>query len=269
MPTVQAAGVVLAYEEHGSGPPALLVHGIAAGRASWRETIVALEGGVRAIAYDRRGYGESEAPEPYGGTTVGEQADDAAAVLRSLDAAPAVVCGAGLGALVGLDLMVRERDLVRGAVLIDPPVLWLAPDGPDAVGEMRAAVERGARDGGGAGAVEAFLDHQGGPRSLELLGSERMDTARASVRAFAADLGAGPSWPVSRSEMQAIAAPVALLVGTRGREIAGRVARALADLLPRAELHELDTGPLAQVEAPAEVAAAVRSLASEGAAGPV
>jgi pimeloyl-ACP methyl ester carboxylesterase len=269
MPLVEAAGVALAYEEHGSGPAALLVHGTATDHSAWRETIGALGDGVRAIAYDRRGYGESEAPEPYGGTTVGEQADDASAILRALDAVPAVVCGQGVGALVCLDLVVREPALVRGAVLIDPPVLWLVHDGPDEVAEMREAVERGARDGGGAGAVDAYLAHEGGPRSLELLGPERMTAARAAVRAFAADLGAGPSWPASRADMEGISVPVTILAGTRGREIHGRVARLLADLLPRTELRELDAGPLGHLEAPAEVAAAVRELASGGGAGSV
>jgi pimeloyl-ACP methyl ester carboxylesterase len=40
------------------------------------------------------------------------------------------------------------------------------------------------------------------------------------------------------------------------------VARALAGLLPRAELAELDSGHFAQLERPDEVAAALRRIAS-------
>jgi pimeloyl-ACP methyl ester carboxylesterase len=257
---VEAAGVDLAYEERGEGEAVVLVHGVAVDRSSWREVAESLGDGVRTIAYDRRAYGESDAPEPYGGTTVGEQADDAAALLRTLDAAPAVVCGQGLGALVCLDLLVRHAELVRGAVLADPPVLWLAPDGPDAVAEMRAAVERGARDGGAPGAVEAYLEHEGGARSLALLGPERADAARAVVRAFAADLSAGPSWPAARRELRAVERPVTIAACTRAREIAARVARALAELIPTARLVELETGPLAQVEAPEALAEEIRAL---------
>ena len=79
--------------------------------------MAALEDVARVIAYDRRGYGASGAPEPYEGTTVEEQAEDAAALLRALDAAPAVVFGDGFGALVALDLVKRHAALVRAVVL--------------------------------------------------------------------------------------------------------------------------------------------------------
>ncbi|MEA2421871.1 MAG: hypothetical protein QOF55_970, partial [Thermoleophilaceae bacterium] len=69
--TVEGGGVALAYDERGDGPPAVLVHGTATDRSVWRETVEALGEGARAIAYDRRAYGDSGAPEPYGGTTVG------------------------------------------------------------------------------------------------------------------------------------------------------------------------------------------------------
>ena len=106
--TVEAGGVALAYDERGSGPAVVLVHGTATARTVWRELVEALGDGVRAIAYDRRAYGDSGAPEPYGGTTVGEQADDLAELIEGLGAAPAVVCGHELGALAALDLAVRR-----------------------------------------------------------------------------------------------------------------------------------------------------------------
>ena len=76
---VQGAGVALACEVQGAGPPVLLVHGLGDAREGWRETAAALAGEATVITYDRRGYGASEAPEPYERTTVEEQAEDAAA----------------------------------------------------------------------------------------------------------------------------------------------------------------------------------------------
>ena len=49
------------------------------------------------IAYDRRGWGASGAPQGYRATTVEEQAEDAAGVLEALALESAVVCGAGIG----------------------------------------------------------------------------------------------------------------------------------------------------------------------------
>jgi len=119
-PVAEGAGVELDYSLSGTGPSVLLVHGL--GGTAWPD----LPG--RVIAYSRRGYGASGAPEPYVGTTVEEQAEDAAALLNGLDAAPAVVVGDRLGALVALDLARRHRDLVRGVVAIDPPLFAFVPD---------------------------------------------------------------------------------------------------------------------------------------------
>src|SRR5215210_6203795 len=85
-PMVEAAGVELAYRELGEGDAVLLVHGMADDAAGWEDVVDALSDRARVIAYDRRGYGRSGAPDPYQRTTVQEQAQDAAALLRALDA---------------------------------------------------------------------------------------------------------------------------------------------------------------------------------------
>jgi pimeloyl-ACP methyl ester carboxylesterase len=258
--TVEAGGVPLAVDDRGDGPPVVFVHGSAAGRSIWRETAAALGDGVRAIAYDRRGYGDSGAPEPYTATTVAEQADDLAALIESVGAAPAVLVGHGLGALVALDVLLRRGALARAAVLIDPPVLWLSPHGPEVVGELRDAIERGARDGGPAGAVDGYLEHVAGAGARDLYGAERTAAAHTAARAFVADLVAGPTWSATRRELRSIDAPIALVSGARSSPVYREVATALADLLPRAELVEVDAGHLGHLEAPDAIAERVRAL---------
>lgn len=253
--TVEAGGLALAYEERGSGPAAVLVHGTATARTVWRELVEALGDGVRSIAYDRRAYGDSGAPEPYGGTTVGEQADDLAELIEALDAAPALVYGHELGALAALDLVVRRPELVRRAVLIEPPMLWLVADGTEAVADLREAVASAAREDGAAGAVRAYLEAVGGPGVGDLLGPERMDAALRSPRAFAADLAAPASWSGGRRELRAVETPVVLVTGTRSSSVRQAATRALADLLPEARLVELDCGHFAHLEQPRELAA--------------
>jgi pimeloyl-ACP methyl ester carboxylesterase len=255
--TVEGAGVALAFEERGEGEPTVFVHGIATDRTVWGETLDALGDGVRGIAYDRRAYGESGAPEPYGGTTVGEQADDLAALIRSLDVAPATLCGHGFGALICLDVMMRHPDLAGGGVLIEPPMLWLSAGGSEAMSELREAVEKGAREAGGPGAVDAYLGD-----AQAALGRERAGAARVALRGFAADLGAVASWAAGRRELRGIEQPAILIAGTRSPPVIRDVARAIADLLPRSELVELDAGHFAQLEQPAAVAEAIRRIAS-------
>jgi pimeloyl-ACP methyl ester carboxylesterase len=69
----------------------------------------------RVIAYDRRGCTRSERAEPYERTSVAEQADDAAALLDALAAAPAVVIGRSYGGAVAIELALRYPDRVLGA----------------------------------------------------------------------------------------------------------------------------------------------------------
>jgi pimeloyl-ACP methyl ester carboxylesterase len=255
----------LAYEELGEGTPVLLVHGTGVARGLWRETNAALPESVRAIAYDRRAYGESGAPEPYGGTTVEEQAEDAAALLRALEAAPAMLCGHELGALVCLDVARRHPAVVTGMVLVEPPLLSLSPEGPAATGSLRERMERGAREGGPAGAVDALLEALGGPGTLERLGPDRLAAARAAARAVAADLAAGPAWGFTRRGLRALGVRAVVVSGTRTAAVRREVAESLAATLgaPRVDA---DAGHFVPLEAPEAVAAAVTAPAGGSAA---
>src|SRR5919108_4592867 len=139
MPTVEGAGVPLHYTERGDGPAVLLVHGLASDAQALQPVAEAVAAaGARAIAYDRRGYGDSGAPEPYEGTSVEEQAEDAAALLRALDAASAVVAGDGFGSLVALDLLKRHGALVRAVVLSNPGLFALVPEATEWLSAQRA-----------------------------------------------------------------------------------------------------------------------------------
>jgi pimeloyl-ACP methyl ester carboxylesterase len=227
MPTVEGAGVALAYAERGTGPPVLLVHGLAADAETMRPVAEALAaGGARAIAYDRRGYGASGAPEPYHGTTVEEQTEDAAALLRAVGAGPAVVAGDGFGALIALDLLKRHRVLVRGVVLSNPALFALVPEATEILSEQRRAIEEALRAGGPPAGVEAWLAGR--------VQGAALARARAAPLGFFADYAGLATWPVSRGELRALATPAVVLTGpsTPPHEVAA--ADALAALLPAA-----------------------------------
>jgi len=56
----------LYYEEHGSGPPLLLLMGLAADSTAWMFQVPAFERHYRTIAMDNRGVGRSaKPPGPY------------------------------------------------------------------------------------------------------------------------------------------------------------------------------------------------------------
>ena len=261
--TVEGAGVELAYDERGEGPAVVFVHGSASTRTIWDEVLQALGDGFRTIRYDRRAYGESGQPEGYRGTTIAEHGADLIAVLRELHLAPALLCGHSFGAIACLDVVVREPELVRGAVLAEPPMLWLASGGAEAMSELRTEIENGARESGSAGAIAAFVREVCGANAGEIVGEER---GRESFRypiGFAADLGAVGDSSFAPRDLRAIATPVVLFAGTRTPRAFSEPSEVLAGMIPGAELREVDSGHLIPNEAPDAVARAIRELAAQ------
>jgi pimeloyl-ACP methyl ester carboxylesterase len=218
-PVIEGAGVSLDYSVRGEGESVLLVHGI--GGTAWPD----LPG--RVIAYSRRGYGDSGAPEPYLATTVEEQAEDAAALLEGLDAAPAVVVGSGVGALVALDLARRHRRLVRGVVAIDPPLFAYVPEAAEALSAERDALERSVRGEGPEAAVRSYMAAAGADPAAAAW-------AAASFRGFFADYGAPAGWAVGRRDLRALAVPVVVVDGPAPPRHVVAASDALASSVPGA-----------------------------------
>ena len=230
MPHAEGAGVALHYLSHGEGPAVLLVHGMASDAPAWGPALSQLAAaGLRAVALDRRGYGESGAPEPYAATTVQEQAEDVAALLRVIDAGPALLVGEGFGALVVLELLVRRPDLSRAAVLADPPLHAYVPaSATPALADERTLLERGLREGGPAAAVRAWLGEDGDADPT------RAERAVAAHGGFFADYAGQSSWSPSRGELRAIAVPVAVVTGPQSAPFVVEAADAIARLVPGA-----------------------------------
>jgi pimeloyl-ACP methyl ester carboxylesterase len=224
MPVVEGAGVELAYEESGAGAGVVLVHGMAADRAVWPRQSAA----ARVVAYDRRGYGESGAPEPYDRTTVAEQAEDLAALIGRLGLDPAVAAGADLGALIVLDVLKRHPGRLRAAVLVDPPVFQLVPEALEPLAAERALLEGAVLDGGRERGVEAWLEARG------IGDADRVARAKRDARGFFADYGGQASLPLSRRDLRAIEVPVAVLDSPHAAPHARAASDAVARLLPAA-----------------------------------
>ena len=218
----EGAGVTLAYEIECSGVPVLLIHDIAADRLG-----LPVVPECRCIRYDRRGYGESGAPEPYAGTTVMEQAEDAAALLGGLDVSGAVVTGVGFGALIALDLALRHGALVRAVVACDPPLFAFVPDVNEELAEQRRVLQDSMATGGPDAAVEAWL-----------AGSADADAvarAKASQQGFFADYAGLASWPVTRAQLRSLTIPLTIVTSASTPWHVARAAEALASLVPNVQ----------------------------------
>lgn len=118
MPSLQVNGASLYYEEHGSGPEAVVfAHGLLFDRRIFDHQVAALENRYRVIAFDFRGHGESEVTRD--GYDMDDLAEDAAGLIEALDAAPCHFAGLSMGGFVALRLASRRPELVRSLVLLD------------------------------------------------------------------------------------------------------------------------------------------------------
>jgi len=255
-------GVELSWRDRGAGPPLLLLHETAATAAIWEPLIGAIGADARTIAPDRRGWGSSEAPEQYVATTVEEQAADGDALLREIDAGPAVVCGAGLGAVVALELLLRHRDLVRAAVVVEPPLLAFLPEATQGLAADRERIAEAVQRGGPEAAIDVYLGGglphlgPGAERIPDAVGAE----ARQRPLSLFAELGAVPAWSLRTAEMLATDARSRILVGASTPPIVRSASEQLALRLGGTELVDMGGDGLPHVSAAQESADAIRDL---------
>jgi non-heme chloroperoxidase len=121
------------YEDHGAGPPVVLIHGYPlSGRAWDKQVPILLQAGCRVITYDRRGFGQSS--QPATGYDYDTFAADLHALMSYLDLRDAVIVGHSMGTgEVTRYLGTYGSARVAKGVLISPipPFLRQTPDNPE------------------------------------------------------------------------------------------------------------------------------------------
>jgi non-heme chloroperoxidase len=115
MPTITVgqennADIEIYYEDHGAGPPVVLIHGYPLSGCAWDKQVPALlAAGHRVITYDRRGFGASS--QPATGYDYDTFAADLHTLLEHLDLREAVLAGHSIG---------HHQPRVAKGVLISP-----------------------------------------------------------------------------------------------------------------------------------------------------
>ena len=115
-------GLEIYYEMHGpagKGPPLVLLHGGVGGIEMFGPNLPALAQSHRIIAVDLQGHGRTadvDRPLRYE-----SMADDIAALIKQLGAAPADVMGYSLGGGVALQTAIRHHDLVNKLIVVSCP----------------------------------------------------------------------------------------------------------------------------------------------------
>ncbi|NKQ58636.1 alpha/beta hydrolase [Amycolatopsis sp. K13G38] len=261
MPTIAVRDTTTYYEQTGSGPELLFIHGMCGDASVWAGQVERLRDRFTCITYDRRGHtrsGRGSEPE-----SVPTHAADAAALIATLGLRRPVVVGSSGGARIAVELARTRPGLLAGAVFSEPPIFSLEPEAGQAfMAEVAAAVRPAAQAGGPAAAVDAFF-----PLVCPGLWSTVDETGKDRYRRNGAMMlaeFAGPFYQLSTEDAAAITLPCLVLSGTDSHPALRAIATTLARVLPDARFVELEgSGHVTYAERPEEFARAVTTFATE------
>jgi pimeloyl-ACP methyl ester carboxylesterase len=258
----------ISFCEAGSGPPALLVHGLGATKASFLPTIAALAPKYRAIAVDLPGFGDSVKPlrapyhPPYFASTM-------CALLDALQIDSAHIVGNSMGGRIAIELGLRFPERVQHIALLAPSLAWrrarpwapflrlvepklgLIQPAPRPV--VEAIVQRvvpGAETTWTAAGVDEFLRSYLTPR-----GRAAFYTAARNIY-LEEPFGPKGFW----TRLPQLQAPTLFVWGRRDQLVPIGFAAHVREALPHAQHLELDCGHVPQLERSRQVHPALLSF---------
>jgi pimeloyl-ACP methyl ester carboxylesterase len=238
---VRSDGGDLYREEAGEGIPILLIHPAGATASTWGSATEELARIGRVIGYDRRGYARSGG-EPV--RSMSTHTMDAAAMLESLRAAPAVVVGTSAGAAIAVDLAVRRPDLVRVVIAHEFP--WRFTRHPPTVPQVKALAKIGvlALTGRPGDAAEVLLrsaySYRDGGSAWDAFPEEWRRVGRENARAALADFRNSIATYPSAGDLATVEVPVVCTFGARSPDSMARLVRSLAAAIPTARTQRIE-----------------------------
>ncbi|SFF18202.1 Pimeloyl-ACP methyl ester carboxylesterase [Actinacidiphila alni] len=257
MPIVTVDGARIPYRVEGSGPVLVLVHGTGAGSVTWESALGYFTDRYTVVLPDLSG---SEAAEDDGGPlTAGLLAAQLAAVLADLGRGPVDVLGYSLGAPVAVLTAAEHPGLVRRLIALsgfcgqqDPYVhnglsVWRTlADRPDAFARW-AMVTAFSRP---------YLNSLT-PQAVEALATAMRPTPNL-LRQIDLDITLD-----IRAALPRVQAPALVIGCALDALVPVANARELAAGIAGSRYAELDSGHVARVERPAELAALVDGFLAE------
>jgi pimeloyl-ACP methyl ester carboxylesterase len=120
MPNLNANGMNFHYQQAGSGPDVVLIHGVTGDLSIWFlcEAMSVLSRAFRVTAHDLRGHGYSDVTPT--GYTSADQAGDLVAVMDALEIERASLVGHSFGGVIAMHAAVLYPERVDSLVLSDP-----------------------------------------------------------------------------------------------------------------------------------------------------
>jgi pimeloyl-ACP methyl ester carboxylesterase len=229
----------LYYSEAGTGSPLLLIHGTGAHAHVFDAALPLLAEQHRVIVYDRRGYGRSGSRAAPRQGYLKHQADDAAALLRGLNATPATVVGWSMGAVIGLCLASEYPECVSRLVVFEPPlhaskhmvasslVPFVKAMVCSALGRKQAAI---------ATFLRMSLARRDGSSGYDDLDAATRAHFLANADTMLHELKTGTGEELTPEKLRTLRCPVDAIIGSESSAVFGEATERLAELLPQMQV---------------------------------
>jgi len=225
-------GTTLYYEKEGAGTAVLFIAGSTGDAGNFTRAAHLLADEFTVVTYDRRGNSRSPRPSGWTTTSVGEQAEDAAALIEALDLAPAAVFGASAGGPIALDLMIRHPQFVRVGILQEPAIFSVLRDPEAALAPRRALIQEALKRMGPRGAIAALMRFLNDDAVFAAIPSDILERMLGNADTILNVEAPGfVGWRPKKEDLEALPMPVTLLVAADTLPVYKQVTHWLAEQL--------------------------------------
>ena len=241
----------IAYEEAGAGDAVVFLHGIGGNRTNWRAQLAFFGRSCRAVAWDARGYGDSDDYD--GPFEFAEVSDDLRRLLDHLAVEQAHLVGLSMGGRILMDFAVRHPQRIASLTIAAAFPSFgraLSPAQREEFVRLRLApVAEGRRFSEMAPALaDALLGPHASPEAHEAL---RASIASLRAQSYSKAVTAAVGFDRMAS-LGSIREPVHLLCGEHDRLVPPAMMREVQAAIPGAQCSMLPAGHLLNLECPDE-----------------
>jgi pimeloyl-ACP methyl ester carboxylesterase len=259
MDQIEVAGLRIAYERVGEGPPLVLLHGFVGGsRGTWRRQIEGLSDAFTVIAWDAPGSGRSsDPPESF---RMPDYAECLAGFLDALGLERPHVAGLSFGGALALELYRRRPTIPTTLVLAGAYAGWSGSLPPELVEQrLRQSLQSAdlPPDQFVAAMIPTMFSESASGERVEEFAAAVSEFRPAGFRAMARSLAQADL----RDVLPRIEVPTLLLYGDKDVRAPLNVAEDLQLAIPTSRLVVLaGVGHVSSVEAPERFNSEVRDF---------